>query len=100
MASTRMKRPPRYGTPDSENPEWTDEDFARARPAREVIPPALFERLVAEQKRRQGERGLQKAPTKVAVTLRLDPDLVEQLKAGGKGWQTRVNETLRKVAGL
>jgi uncharacterized protein (DUF4415 family) len=95
-----MTTQPKYGVPDDENPEWTTERFARARPAREVIPPALFERLVAAQKRRQGERGPQKAPIKVAVTLRLDPDLVDQLKAGGKGWQTRVNATLRKASGM
>ncbi len=95
-----MKKPSNYGMPDAENPEWTDEDFARARPAREVLPPELFNRLVAAQKRRQGERGPQKAPTKQAVTLRLDPDLVEKLRSGGKGWQTRVSETLRKATGI
>jgi len=30
---------------DDENPEWTDDDFARARPAREVLPPALYAAL-------------------------------------------------------
>jgi len=30
---------------DDENPEWTEEDFARARPAREVLPPALYAAL-------------------------------------------------------
>ena len=35
------------------------------------------------------------AHTKVAVKLRLDPDVLEALRATGDGWQTRVNETLR-----
>ena len=41
-----------------------------------------------------------KEAPKVPVTLRLDADLVEKLRAGGQGWQSRVNETLRKAAGL
>jgi uncharacterized protein (DUF4415 family) len=51
--------------------------------------------MVAEQARRR--RGAQKAPTKELVALRLDRDLLAQLRAGGKGWQSRVNETLRKA---
>ncbi|MGE4278204.1 MAG: BrnA antitoxin family protein [Magnetospirillum sp.] len=41
-----------------------------------------------------------KETPKVPVTLRLDADLVAQLKAGGKGWQTRVNDILRTAEGL
>ena len=37
---------------------------------------------------------------KQPVSLRLDRDLVEWFKRGGDGWQTRVNDALRKVAGL
>jgi uncharacterized protein (DUF4415 family) len=36
----------------------------------------------------------QKAPTKQQVTLRLDGDVVAHFRASGKGWQTRINETL------
>jgi uncharacterized protein (DUF4415 family) len=77
---------------DEENPEWTDEDFARAKPAREILPPELYKALT---KRRPGQRGPAKKPPKVAVTLRIDPDVLEAFKAGGAGWQTRINETLR-----
>jgi uncharacterized protein (DUF4415 family) len=79
---------------DDENPEWTEEDFKRARPASEVLPPELYARLTA---RRPGQRGAQKAPTKVAVTLRLDPEVVAAFKADGPGWQTRINQALKKV---
>lgn len=34
--------------------------------------------------------------SKVQVTLRLDIDVVEKLKEGGTGWQTRANAVLRK----
>lgn len=33
---------------------------------------------------------------KVAVKLRLDPDLLTVLKATGPGWQTRANRILRE----
>lgn len=36
------------------------------------------------------------ANPKVAVKLRLDEDIVEKLRATGKGWQTRVNAALRE----
>ncbi|MCO6417656.1 BrnA antitoxin family protein [Siccirubricoccus sp. KC 17139] len=32
---------------------------------------------------------------KVAVSLRLDADLVEEFRASGRGWQTRINAILR-----
>ena len=80
----------RPDTPDEENPEWTDEDFARAKPLDHF--PELA-RLV----RGRGDRGPQKAPTKQQVTLRLDRDVVERFRATGEGWQRRINEALRKV---
>ncbi len=30
---------------EDENPEWTEEDFAKARPPSEVLPPALHQAL-------------------------------------------------------
>ena len=52
---------PEFGTPDEVSPEWTAADFAAARPASEVLPPNVFAALT---KRRPGERGLQKVPTR------------------------------------
>ncbi|MFT4265709.1 MAG: BrnA antitoxin family protein [Xenophilus sp.] len=40
--------------------------------------------------------GSVKADAKVSTTIRLDPDVLAGLKAKGAGWQTRVNEALRK----
>jgi uncharacterized protein (DUF4415 family) len=79
-----------------DHPEWTEEDFKRARPAREVLPPSFFEEL---EKRRRA-RGAQRAPTKKLVSLRLDPDVLEKLRASGPGWQGRANAALRKAVGL
>ncbi len=74
---------------DPDNPPVTDEEFSAFRPATEVAPE-----LVAEYRR---TRGRQKAPTKQQVTLRLDPDVVDHFKATGRGWQTRLNDTLRRA---
>lgn len=77
---------------DDDNPEWTEEDFARAVKF-DGVPllkaAAILRRL----------RGPQKAPTKQQVTLRLDRDLLDRFRAGGPGWQSRINETLRKAVG-
>lgn len=34
------------------------------------------------------------------VTLRLDAQVLDRFRAEGPGWQTRINEALRKAAGL
>ncbi len=49
---------------------------------------------------RKGGRPLCPRYRKRRVTIMLDPDVIEHFKAGGKGWQTRMNEALRKAAGL
>jgi uncharacterized protein (DUF4415 family) len=40
------------------------------------------------------------AVTKQKVPLRLDPEVLAYFRATGDGWQTRINATLRKAAGL
>lgn len=45
-------------------------------------------------------RGPQKAPTKQPVSIRLDRDVVEALRKGGRGWQTRLNAMLRNALSL
>jgi uncharacterized protein (DUF4415 family) len=75
---------------DDENPEWTDEMFARARPAAEVLGEAFMEMA--------RKPGRPKALTpKQPVTLRLDSAIVQRLRASGKGWQTRVNDELARL---
>jgi len=47
------------------------------------------------------KRARKPAPNaKKLLTLRLDPDVIEHFKAAGDGWQTRMNEALRKASGL
>ena len=75
---------------DPDNPELTAEDFARMRPASEIHPDFVEDWL-------RHKRGKQKAPTKVLVSLRLEREVVERLRATGRGWQTRANDMLRKA---
>ena len=37
---------------------------------------------------------------KQRITILLDPDVITHFKSEGRGWQTRINAALRKVAGL
>jgi uncharacterized protein (DUF4415 family) len=46
---------------------------------------------------RPNHRGPQKAPVKKQVSLRLSPEVLEYFKSTGKGWQTRIDETLKKA---
>ena len=80
--------------PDAENPEWTEEDFQRARPALEVLPKEVVEAI----RRYRGQRGPQKSPTKELISLRVDRDVAAAYRATGPGWQTRANEALRAYA--
>ncbi len=69
---------PADDAPDLSSPEW------RAR----------FDSVVVRRGRPVS------AQTKVSTTLRLDPDVTAAFKADGPGWQSRMNEALRRAAGL
>ena len=73
----------------SDNPEWTRKDFAKARPFSEALPD-----LAASI--RKG-RGPNKAPTKKLVSLRLSGEVLEAYKAKGPGWQSRIDDDLRRI---
>ena len=67
--------------------------FARMRPATEVMPDIV--------RRAGGQRGPQKSkPVKTLVSLRLDPDVIGHFRRSGPGWQSRINQALRKAAKL
>ena len=54
----------------------------------------------ALEARRPGQRGPQKAPTKKLVSLRLSPEVLSYFRGTGDGWQSRIDDALRKVAGV
>jgi uncharacterized protein (DUF4415 family) len=72
----------------------SDDILAAMRPARETFP----ELAEASAKRKRGERGPQKKPRKVLISLRVEADTVEAFKAGGRGYQTRMAAVLKKHA--
>ena len=76
---------------DPESRELDNEWFAQAKPASEVMRPALYDELVKRPRGRP--KSIQ---PKVFTAIRLDADLLEAFKATGKGWQTRVNAALRQ----
>lgn len=73
--------------------ELTRKDIRAMRSAREVLPTELFDIL---PKRKVGQRGLQKQPTKISVTLRYSPEVVNYFKSTGEGWQIRMDNILKK----
>ena len=77
--------------PDGEVRELKTEDIKAFKPGA-ALPPSLQQKL--------GVRGPQKAPTKVPVSIRLSPEVLAHYKATGPGWQTRIDEDLKKAAGI
>ncbi|MDR1228355.1 MAG: BrnA antitoxin family protein [Azoarcus sp.] len=78
---------------DGEVSDLSRVDFGTFRPAREVLPPELYAGLASLKNR--GGRPKSAAP-KIQTAIRFDPDVLARLKATGKGWQTRVNDTMRE----
>ncbi len=74
---------------DEDNPEWTEEDFARARPFKEVFP---------EQYKAWKKLGRPPVETpKVHIGFRLAADVVAGVRATGKGYNARVEKVLREA---
>ena len=72
-----------------EIPELTDKDFARGVWHRRGKPLP------------HGPRGRPKSKNpKRPVSIRLDPDVLAHFRRSGRGWQSRINAALRKVAKL
>ena len=93
VAPTKPERDRGYTQADvedvSDTPEFTEQEMAKAKPFAEVFPE-----LAASAKR---TRGKQRAPTKQLISLRLDRAVVEAFKAGGSGWQRRINDALKSA---
>ena len=64
--------------PDDESPEITEAEAARSRFAHESHPEWYGT-----------------VPVKQQISIKIDKDILEALKAEGKGYQTRINKILR-----
>ena len=73
---------------DDDNPEWTDEMFARARPASEVLTGQFGAAVATEMLKPKGGRPKSAAP-KVLLSVRYSPEVIEYFRATGEGWQGR-----------
>jgi uncharacterized protein (DUF4415 family) len=92
MSNTKKPSPSR---PDEDNPEWTPADIAQARPAAEML--AKFAGADGTQELLRRSKGRRpKEDRKVNQTLRLDQDVLDAYRQGGRGWQTHMNEVLRQ----
>ncbi|WP_374249579.1 BrnA antitoxin family protein [Thermomonas sp.] len=77
-------------------PVWTEKEFSDPK-GEWRIGDQLVTREEARAELAKRGRGRPKSEAaKVAVKLRLDPDLLAVLRATGDGWQTRVNRILRE----
>jgi len=78
-------------TDPDDAPELSDDFFARAelKKGETVLRPGRGTLT------RRGRPKLERP--KQQVTLRLDADVVQRLRASGRGWQSRVNEILKKA---
>lgn len=78
-----------------ENPEWSKSQFARARPASEVLP-GLVGAAAAERLLRRPGRPKSDSARK-AISLRLPRETLARWKATGPGWQTRMADVLTRA---
>ena len=88
-----MARKPTF---DDEAGDLTDAELAEMRPAAEVLDADEFAAVTAVRRAARGRPP--SAVPQVPGTIRLDPEVVAACKATGAGWQTRMNEALRKAA--
>jgi len=88
MKKTKLKRLPRYASDGDaerfvEKADLSEYDLSGFRPLSEMV----------------AERGAGRPPLgdrkREHVSLRLDPDVLSAFKSTGKGWQGRINDTLR-----
>ena len=90
-----MPRKPNPELVDQTAPEATDDWFARARPASDVLPGLLGDEATRKMLKPKRGRPPSAAP-KEHVNIRLDADIVQSFRRTGDGWQTRLNNALRE----
>jgi uncharacterized protein (DUF4415 family) len=73
------------------SPPLTKAELAQAKPFAEAFPE-----LAEKMRKSLGGRPLLARP-KRAVSIRLDQDVIDKFKASGPGWQSRINELLKKA---
>ncbi len=85
-----MSRKPDPFMIDEENPEWTPEATAEAKPFGDVFPDML-------ESWKRGRGRPRAAAPKVTMNFRFAADLVQSLRATGRGYNARVEKLLREA---
>jgi len=75
---------------DPDNPEWTEEDYKRAK----QMPEEILDRFP----RMRGRPRKPPEEKKVQISIKLHPVVLEHYKASGPGWQTRMERVLIEAA--
>ncbi len=78
---------------NSDSPTWTSADFERA----VRLDGVSLGDAVATLRR---GRGPQVKPKKVAISIRINPKIIDHFKADGAGWQARMEKVLLKASGI
>ncbi len=89
-----MSKKPKPELLDSDNPEWTAKDFAKARPAREVLPEIFGQKMAKDLLRPRGRPRVEFP--KERINIRLSQEVIQHFKSAGKGWQTRIDIALHQ----
>ena len=100
-AKRSIPQPVRAAVLDEGGMDWAafdamtnDEVIARA--LTDPDNPPWSEEMLGVPVLKRG-RGPQRSPAKVITTVRLDADVIAFFKSQGRGYQTRINDELRKV---
>ena len=89
-----MRKKKSAGTKSLTKP-WVDSDDAPE------LTEDFFRRADVYDGKKLVRRGRPPLPDrKQPVNLRLDPDVVAHFRRSGRGWQSRINTALRKIAKL
>lgn len=72
--------------------ELSGKDIRTMRPAKDVLSKQLLNTLA---KPKRGERGPQKEPKKISITIRYSPEVIQYFKKTGEGWQVRIDKILK-----
>jgi uncharacterized protein (DUF4415 family) len=75
-----------------DSPPLSDDMLSAMKPAHETLP----EPAADSARRKRGQRGPQKKPRKVLISLRLESSTLAAYKASGPGYQTRMAAVLEK----
>ncbi|MFB9947340.1 BrnA antitoxin family protein [Rhizobium puerariae] len=96
-----MSKLPKHIKPITDEEEAEIQRQIAADPDDEDLSDEAAKRPMTFAQALQRQRGRPPVETpRRQISIRLDPEVIDHYKATGKGWQGRLNDDLRKAAGL